>query len=306
MGSEVPSTRRCFEPKSELMAVEPARPGSDSATATTVPVGDAAYYEQQALWGREWEGLEPRARSRILGTAALMPHDITTVVDVGSGDGVLLHHLQGRSSHFLVAVERSWTALSSVRVAAVQASADALPLADRSVDLVSACEVIEHLPVGLFERSVRELERVAGRYVLVTVPNDEDLRRGFVVCAQCGCTFHRNRHLRSFDRSRLAGLFPPLTLVTVEEIGPLERVYPMSLLRLALRLGLVAPAPTPAPLCPQCGFAEAPRAAASLPRIPMSRRHPLVIVLRSLVTALLPVRRKRPWLAALYERTGWS
>lgn len=81
-------------------------------------------------------------------------------------------------------------------------------LEDRSVDLLILTEVIEHLDDSGLGAVLRECSRVlAPKGVLVlTTPNEENLAREHVLCPECGCTFHRWQHRRSWSRSSLAGV----------------------------------------------------------------------------------------------------
>lgn len=50
-------------------------------------------------------------------------------------------------------------------------SVDSLPFDDDSFDLVLCSEVLEHLPYKLFQRSLKELKRVARNNVILCLPN---------------------------------------------------------------------------------------------------------------------------------------
>ena len=90
------------------------------------------------------------------------------------------------------------------------------------------------------------------RTLVITVPNREKTTRSNVRCPECGCQYNPNRHLRSFDRDRLADLVPGFRLGEVAEFGPRAPTYPRPL-RLGLeRLGVLHRPGSPA--CPQCGY----------------------------------------------------
>ncbi|MDX2170079.1 MAG: class I SAM-dependent methyltransferase [Deltaproteobacteria bacterium] len=102
-----------------------------------------------------------------------------SLLDAGCGEGFSLVRLAARYPRArLVGVDAADRALRhAVFPAGVgRARADLLqlPFADRSVDLVLATEVLEHLPVP--RAGLRELLRVSRRYVVVTVPHEPYFR----------------------------------------------------------------------------------------------------------------------------------
>lgn len=111
-----------------------------------------------------------RAFERALPTA-----EPRTVLEVGAGEGRLLERVRARfPTARCLAAELSPVlaarAARQVRLPYVAQSAEALGIRDQSVDLVIACEVLEHLPDPA--RAVRELARVARGRVVLSVPRE--------------------------------------------------------------------------------------------------------------------------------------
>jgi SAM-dependent methyltransferase len=264
---------------------------------------EAQYYEQDEIF-RDEHLADPHAfEIRIRTTAELVPRSIGSLLDVGAGDGRLTAALKSeREGVLLVAADRSVTGLRYVTVPKLLASSDALPFSKQSFDAVSACEVLEHLPVGIFERTCSELARVARTHVLITVPNNEKRRRADVRCPHCDCVFNRMRHLRSFTRERMAGLIPGFVLLDTLEFGPRPPVYPARARSLAERLDLIHRPSNP--MCPQCGAglgAGTDRVTAA----PTSRDRPAGALRKTTYRAVrraLPKARRPYWLGAVYER----
>lgn len=121
----------------------------------------------------------PRVR-RVLGALrGLAPADL---LDIGSGRGVFLWPLLDAFPHLSVTsvdlAPRHLRYLAAVRrggvrrLTSVGADARALPFPDGRFDVVSALEVLEHIPD--VEAAAREVVRVARRVVLASVPSHED------------------------------------------------------------------------------------------------------------------------------------
>jgi Methyltransferase domain len=89
-----------------------------------------------------------------------------SMLEIGSGDGFLKRFIEG-------ATEISYRSLD---IAAdlrpdIIGSAESIPLRDGAVDIVVACEVLEHLPFDKFEKTLREMGRVSRGHVLISLPH---------------------------------------------------------------------------------------------------------------------------------------
>jgi SAM-dependent methyltransferase len=271
---------------------------------------DAAHYEQNELWGEDQVFLAGAVAERIAAIVDLVPVGAGTVLDVGAGDGRVLHALATRDAHRpLVAVERSRTALRLARTLQVQASADRLPVRSRCAETTICSEVLEHLPSPVYSAALDELARTTDRWLVLTVPNRERRRRSDVTCRACGCRYNRERHLRSFTPATMAALLPSFDLIRTVEVGPRPPIYPASVRTRLEHLGLLQ---TPgAPTCPQCGQphgpcgevrADTPVNGPTPPTAPGSARPPGSRYRAA--RRLVPKSRHPYWLCALYQRTG--
>jgi len=105
-----------------------------------------------------------------------------TVLDVGSGRGVFLWtaltDLPYLNAHSIDLLEHRVELVNTVRqggferVEAELADAQDLGFQDDTFDMVTALEVLEHMPSP--QKAVRELCRVGRRYLLVSVPSKPD------------------------------------------------------------------------------------------------------------------------------------
>ncbi|MCB9549802.1 MAG: class I SAM-dependent methyltransferase [Myxococcales bacterium] len=212
----------------------------------------AALFEQTAAHDIPAE--HPLSRSegvRIDATLALLPPGVETALDVGCGPGTLLHRLPVPRAY---GTDLGWRGLRNVQRPAVRSSILRLPFADASVDLVTCCEVLEHLPPADVAAAVAELCRVARRAVLVTVPYREQLLESSHRCPRCGTEFHLHGHQQSLDEASILPLFPVDARLTVQRVWKV-RPYSPALLRLRTRgLGLWKHGRHT--LCPSCGNTE--------------------------------------------------
>ena len=90
------------------------------------------------------------------------------------------------------------------------ATIDNLPFKELQFDTVTCMEVLEHLPLPIYARSLSEVARVARQSIIVCVPYNQNLR------ASLGANARNVSHnltptftLRSFDENALRGLFLP-------------------------------------------------------------------------------------------------
>lgn len=188
--------------------------------------------------------------SRIRRTLDLIPAEATSVLDVGAGHGVLLEELAAARRIKGVGIEITPSKVEYARARGVDlrvGTAERLEFDDDTFDAVLACEVIEHLPFGVYERTLRELARVSRNAIIVSVPNEE--RRVFVTCPYCGASVNSSYHFRTFSAASLVSLIPGFSLRQVIGVGSQRS---SRLLALGLR---VLDAGWPDLLvCPCCGY----------------------------------------------------
>jgi SAM-dependent methyltransferase len=245
------------------------------------------YYDQAQLWGHD--ELSAMERERVAATLSAIPSGVEAVLDVGCGDGRLTNRLAVRHER-VVGVDISPEALRHVEVETHVAPVTALPFADRSFDLVLCTEVLEHLEDDELACALDELGRVAGRFVLLSVPFEESLSNAEGRCPSCRATFHVFRHHQHFDGARLPRLLPDFALVNRTTFGP--TFIPARRLDVWVQHRLLGSwHASPAAVCPRCGHrgSEPTRRRMLARLVRATRRFP-------------PGRRKRQWLLALYER----
>ena len=212
-----------------------------------------AYYKQPELWQLErYEGsADQRLRARVV--ASLIDPQIESVLDVGCGNGFITRRLRAKR---VVGLDASEEALTHFEGEAILGSVDRLPFDDRSFDAIVCVEVLEHLNDEMFAKAVRELNRVAKKFLVIGVPYREDLRENMTQCAKCGCRYHIDLHQRAFYGPKdILRLFPDFTQKALVLLG--ERTEISSRVFRWIRYALLGPGAQSAfARCPNCGAAE--------------------------------------------------
>ena len=268
---------------------------------------EESYYENADLWAIENFGGPDRQRMATL--ADKLPLDVRTLLDVGCGNGLFLKHLsemKERSFERLCGTDRSKTALACVQAERVRASIDLLPFSTDEFDAVSCLEVLEHLPQTTFIGALNEISRVAHRYILVSVPYNENLRMSLTECSKCCTRFNPHYHLRTFSRAAMHHLFDDKGF-TCREVFYMQRqrVVPSGIEVILRSVGVVKrrmlrqprpPMPDPA-VCPACGYSpHTTKNESSRSIVRPSNKAGMAI------RSLLSLRSRWRWIGGLYER----
>ena len=164
------------------------------------------YYEFENLWNRKPNEADIE---RIKKVSELIPPDVSSILDAGCGNGIFINYLKNQPRKFIKihGVDRSQAALKFVTTEKTEASIEKLPFDEDEFDLVTCLEVLEHLPQPLFIKALVELTRVSKKYIIISVPNNQNLRVGQIICPDCFTLFNPNLHLRSFGVQKLKNLF---------------------------------------------------------------------------------------------------
>jgi len=230
----------------------------------------------------------PRMLARITWIADHVPGETETILDVGAGRGHLSNLLLWRG-YRVTSLELVAESLTNAKGGRVRGSGVALPFRDRSVDVVLCVEVIEHLQPDLLRATLHELWRVARRYVMITVPNNENLRESLICCDRCGHVFHAWGHVERFDAVRLQTLYPipPVQLHTATRR---ERRYFVPLLTIRQKVFRTYGYDTYV-VCPACGNSEI-----------AEPQRPFPVKVLDRLNYWLGLKRDAGWLLALYDK----
>lgn len=99
---------------------------------------------------------------------------IRRVLDAGTGEGVLNHIIQEKFKYKIfgldISLENLNIANQIVEDSLIRGNIYDLPFKNDSMDLVISLEVLEHLTEP--EDAISEIERVTGKFAILSVPND--------------------------------------------------------------------------------------------------------------------------------------
>ena len=136
-----------------------------------------------------------------------------SLLDVGCGEGVLTHRWASALAPRRVVgidlddplIAAEWARRQAPNLTYIAHRAESLPFADGEFDLVTAIEVLEHVPDP--EHTLAEMARTAGRHVLVSVPHEPlwravNMARGAYL-RQLGNT---PGHINHFSKAAIVGL----------------------------------------------------------------------------------------------------
>lgn len=170
---------------------------------------------QEKIWDYfQGEGISnfddaiPRLRFLVRRARALVSVSQPRVLNIGVGNGWLEREcLQlGWRVSALDPSESAILNLSKDGIDARIGYIEAMPFNAEIFDIVFCSEVLEHLRDEQLASARKEIARVLKPegWIIGTVPNNENLMEGLVVCADCGMRFHRWGHHQSFDLARMS------------------------------------------------------------------------------------------------------
>ncbi len=165
------------------------------------------YYEVDAFW-EKGAITDVGNRKRVEYTASIVPKECESVVDVGCGNGIFLRFLrQMRPDLRLLGMDRSTAALRHVDCEKIEGDITRIPLEDNSFDCVVCSQVLEHIAVPSYDIAISELARVSSKYLIISVPFQENLEAAFTRCPSCKSCFNRDLHLRTYSADTMSDLF---------------------------------------------------------------------------------------------------
>jgi len=170
---------------------------------------EQAYYNQDKIW-EPYKSAEQRNRANQILT--ILPEGTCSVLEIGCGNGIITNNI---NRPFVVGLDMARHPLTHVTKHAVQGSIHSLPIRANKFDLVILAEVLEHLDNATFCKAIEEIKQLSAKYLLITVPFNENVASSSCKCGRCGKLFHPNYHRQSFHNSWFEEVFSDYDLVRI-------------------------------------------------------------------------------------------
>ena len=258
------------------------------------------YYEQKSFWDHGYLE-DPIEKNRIEEIIKIIPDEVKTILDAGCGNGSFLNFLKKNNKYDrLTGIDFSEEALKYVQTEKIKGSISRLNFKDIEFDLITCLEVLEHLPQDDFRDTISEIQRVSRKYIIITVPNSEDIEHSLVNCPKCYCSFNPYFHLRHFDESKLKYLFDNFKPIIIKTVGPISIYKKYNKFILDLYHVFRKNPPTQTAICPQCGYQQKEQNKennANKKFLPSAYR-----ILKNIFKIFVPTEKKHRWLLALYVK----
>jgi len=165
---------------------------------------------------------EKYTKERISKTINLIPNNVKSILDLGCGKGTITDII--KEKYFTVSADISMNTLSKMSAIKVLCRGEKLPFNNEEFDLILCTEVLEHIDDKYYFDFLSEMQRVSKRYIVISVPNMEQLYKGNTKCFKCGRIYHISQHVREYNIDRIRYLFNKFYLDKIEKAGKRKRI----------------------------------------------------------------------------------
>jgi len=264
-------------------------------------MNEKEYYENESFWTEERYLNNDQELIRFKDVYSLIPTSTNSILDVGCGNGAFLKYLEDNCSILRkTGFERSQTAIANkvCRSEIIAGSSDRIYYPDNSFDVVLALEVIEHLPFGIYESTLKELQRVAAKHIIISVPNRE--RQRLIKCPYCECSFSPYFHLRSFNEKNMKTLFNGFVLTKCLYSNKYRDYFVWDYFKniwYSKNKGIEKQVPVNS-VCPHCGYGTME----SKPPVMHELYKNKINRIKSRLRMLTPYRDMSTWLVCIYQK----
>jgi ubiquinone/menaquinone biosynthesis C-methylase UbiE len=252
-------------------------------------------YEQEEIWEESWFSEVDKERIKCI-TKLVLSLNPNSILDVGCGNGLFLNYFKENHSsqvNRLCGLERSEIAIKHVKTEKHIGNIESLPFDDNEFEFVTCQEVIEHLPTGIYKKALHELARVSSKYILISVPYSENLKKSLCFCPECKTDFNPNYHMRSFNKTILQDIQFLLNSKLIK-IGYIN--HQISFISFLInRFKYQKKIMPPQTICPMCGFSRNSHSKEAETKV-------IKKALKSVVKYISPKFNKKEWIFGIYEK----
>lgn len=255
-------------------------------------------YEIDDLWNQNND--EENDIYRIKYLAKLIPDDVKSLVDVGCGGGIFVNHLNSSNIfNRIVGIDRSSTALKYVNTEKIKADINSIPFSNGEFDIVTCLEVIEHIPYFNYNKALEELCRISNKYILISVPYNQNLLASLIKCPICFAEFNPDFHMRSYDHSKLHSLLDNYGFTCINSYNILKAPSFIGSNWLKNTLGIRKRVMPWYAICPVCGFHKDHHNSNDKELLPLNKN-----IIENFITKIWPKKDSYLWIAALYVKSS--
>ncbi len=167
-----------------------------------------------------------------------LPFCFETVIDVGCGDGYVLHCIEKKYKNKKVyGLDLSEGRIKTTKRNVVcshliRSEIHHLPFPDNSFDVVICSELLEHIPE--YQKTIEELVRISKKRVIITVPNELQLVK--IMCPKCKTIHFLDGHINFFTEHKLKKALQDNKLWNIKKINKFHSIYSYN--RITMRLPL--------------------------------------------------------------------
>lgn len=133
-----------------------------------------------------------------------LPVEAENILDIGCGPGTMSNRIP--PFYKVICMDLDEQILKPIARPKYLGDITNIPLKDKSMDLILACDVLEHLNDEELDKAKNELERVSRKYIYIQTPLEENLDAAKLKCPHCSYKWHVNYHKQSFSLKRIMKL----------------------------------------------------------------------------------------------------
>lgn len=173
------------------------------------------------------------------------------------------------------------------------------------MDCITCLEVIEHLPLPVYEKALSEITRVSKKYIIISVPFEENSEEFYNQCPSCKTIFNYELHLRRFDDEKMRYLLDKyeFSCADLDHFGTSQKFLGHYTFRKLFYKEQFKQ--WKSPICPICGYRESnglEQTEDVATSTISSPKRKIISYLSAIPKLIWPKIKKNYWVAALYKR----